>query len=66
VVPFEADLVDPAPGGIGPAGRFVHPRELDRIPSGSMLRKALQRVGSTSRAAGQPSERLLVSAPGDP
>ncbi|MXW70649.1 MAG: A/G-specific adenine glycosylase [Acidobacteria bacterium] len=66
VVPFEADLVDPAPSGIGPAGRFVHPRELDRIPSGSMLRKALQRVGSTSRAAGKPSERLLVSAPGDP
>ena len=47
VVPFEADLAEPAPGGIVPGGRFVHPRELDRIPSGSMLRKALLRAGST-------------------
>ncbi len=47
VAPFEADLVEPAPGAIGPGGRFVHPRDLDRIPAGSMLRKALQGVGST-------------------
>ena len=47
VVPFEADLAEPAPGGIVPGGRFVHPWELDRIPSGSMLRKALVRAGST-------------------
>ncbi len=47
VVPFEAELADPAPGGIVPGGRFVDPQDLDRIPSGSMLLKALQRVGST-------------------
>ena len=58
VVPFEADLVAPAPGGIVPPGRFVHPRDLDRIPSGSMLRKALQRVGSSRRAPGNPSRPL--------
>ena len=66
MVPFEADLVEPAPGGIVPGGRFVHPRDLDRVPSGSMLRKALQRVGSARRTPGNPSRRLLVSAPGDP
>ena len=58
VVPFEAELVAPAPGGIAPGGRFVHPRDLDRIPSGSMLRKALQRVGSTRRTPGNPSGPL--------
>ena len=58
VVPFEADLVSPAPGGNVPGGRFVHPRDLDRIPSGSMLRKALQRVGSARRTPGNPSQRL--------
>ena len=48
VVPFEAELAEPARGGTVPGGRFVDPRDLDRIPSGSMLHKALQRVGSTS------------------
>ncbi len=66
VVPFEADLVSPAPGGIAPEGRFVHPRDLDRVPSGSMLRKALERVGLTRRTPGNPARRLLVSAPDDP
>ena len=66
VVPFEADLVDPAPGETVPGGRFVHPRDLDRIPSGSMLRKTLQRVRSTRRTPGNPSRRLLVSARDDP
>ena len=66
VVPFEADLLEPAPSGIVPGGRFVHPRDLDRVPSGSMLRKALQRVGSARRTPGNPSQRLLVSAPDDP
>ncbi len=47
VAPFEAELADPAPGGIVPGGRFVDPQDLDRIPSGSMLQKALRRVGST-------------------
>ena len=58
VVVFEADLVAAAPGGIVPGGRFVHPRDFDRIPSGSMLRKALQRVGSTRRTPGNPSRPL--------
>lgn len=66
VVPFEADLVQPAPGGIVPGGRFVYPRDLDRVPSGSMLRKALERVGSTRRAPADSVHRLLVSAPDDP
>ena len=66
VVPFEADLVDPAPGETVPGGRFVHPRDLDRIPSGSMLQKTLQRVASTRRTPGNPSRRLLVSARDDP
>ena len=58
VVPFEAHIVEPAPGGIGPRGRFVHPRDLDRIPSGSMLRKALQKVCSSGRTPGNPAQRL--------
>ena len=58
VAPFEADLVEPAPGGILPGGRFVDPRDLDRIPSGSMLRKALRRVGPKRRTPGNPSRRL--------
>jgi len=66
VVPFEADLVQPAPGGIVPGGRFVYPRDLDRVPSGSMLRKALERVGGTRRAPADSVPRLLVSAPDDP
>lgn len=62
VAPFEADLVEPAPGGIVSAGRFVHPRDLDRVPSGSMLRKALERVGACKTA---PAARL-DSARDDP
>ena len=48
VAPFEADLVGPSPGGMAPGGRFVHPRDLARIPSGSMLAKALRGVDSGS------------------
>ena len=48
VVPFEADLVEPGPAGSGSKARFVHPRDLGEVPSGSMLRKALQRVGAPS------------------
>ena len=64
VVPFAADLAETAPGPIGSGGRFVHPRDLDRIPSGSMLRKALQRIDFRAPGARNPS-RLLASAPGD-
>jgi A/G-specific adenine glycosylase len=47
VTPFEAELLEPAPEAIAPGGRFVHPRDLDRVPSGSMLRKALELLDAT-------------------
>lgn len=64
VVPFEAQLAAPAPSGAASEARFVHPKDLDRIPSGSMLRKALQRFDSSRRAPEKPSG-LLASAPGE-
>ena len=49
VVPFEAKLVEPAPARVASGARFVHPRDLERIPSGSMLQKALKRAGSLAK-----------------
>ena len=56
VVPYEAGFEEPASGDAPRGGRFVHPRDLDRIPSGSMLRKALERVGSPEETAGAGSK----------
>ena len=47
VVPYEAEVEAPPPPDAG-EGRFVHPRDLDRIPSGSMLSKALRGIGAGS------------------
>lgn len=44
VFPYEAAFEEPAAADAPPGGRFVHPRELHRIPSGSMLAKALAGV----------------------
>lgn len=52
---FEANLAEPAPVDVASGARFVHPRDLDRVPSGSMLRKALRRVDSLDPAAEAPS-----------
>ena len=41
VLPYEAAFEGPPPAA-PPGARFVHPRDLDRIPSGSMLSKALR------------------------
>jgi len=57
VVPFEANLVEPVPAGAVSGARFVRPKDLDRIPSGSMLRKALARVGSTRQGSEVRPER---------
>lgn len=42
VVPYEAELEEPSPADTPPRGRFVNIRDLDRIPSSSMLWKALR------------------------
>lgn len=48
VVPYEAELEEPSPADTPPGGRFVHMRDLDRIPSGSMLLKALRGIDAGS------------------
>ena len=65
VVPFEAELQEPSAAGVPKGARFVHPRDLDLVPSGSMLQKALAGVGAgipgaklPSPAAGEPAEPL--------
>ena len=46
--PFEATLREPEAGAALRGGRFVHPREVGEIPSGSILRKALAGIGAAS------------------
>ena len=63
VVPFEAELQEPSAAGAPKGARFVHPRDLDLVPSGSMLHKALAEAGIPgarlpSPAAGEPAEPL--------
>ncbi len=65
VVSFEAELQDPSAACLPREARFVHPRDLDLVPSGSMLHKALAGVGAgiqgakfPSPAAGEPAEPL--------
>ncbi len=53
VVPYEADVEEPPPPD-AEKGRFVHPRDLDRIPSGSMVSKALRGIGTTSPGRPEP------------
>lgn len=56
VIPFEADLLAPVPEAGAPRARFVHPRDLDRVPSGSMLRKTLRSLDSTRGTPGSGPE----------
>lgn len=44
VLPCEADFEEAPPADSPPGARFVHPRDLHRIPSGSMLAKALRGI----------------------
>ena len=54
VVPFEASLGEAEPAAELPGGRFVHPREVEEVPSGSILRKALAGIGAGSPESESP------------
>ena len=62
VFPFEAEWCASSPAEPPPGARFVHPRDLDEVPSGSMLRKALAGRSPAPRRPKSPS-RTAGSAP---
>ncbi len=47
VFPFEADNQGPPPSPARTGARWVRPEEVESLPSGSMLRKTLTRLGQT-------------------
>ena len=54
VFPYEARFQEPSPADAPEGARFVHPRDLDRIPSGSMLSKALAGIDTGSPEPAEP------------
>ena len=63
VFPYEAEFQEPSPADAPEGARFVHPRDLDRIPSGSMLSKALARIEPGSPEPAEPLDQQPVVKP---
>ena len=63
VFPYEAEFQEPSPADTPEGARFVHPRDLDRIPSGSMLSKALAGIEPGSPEPAEPLDQQPVVKP---